>query len=115
MDIRHLRYFLVLAEELHFGHAARRLLISQPPLSVSIRQLEESIGARLFERSHQQVRLTDAGQALIPAARALIAGMNTAMDQICAGYDDKDLQLLTGFLRRTADTARTAAERLTAS
>ncbi|WP_101505594.1 LysR family transcriptional regulator [Erwinia sp. B116] len=82
MDIRHLRYFLVLAEELHFGHAARRLLISQPPLSVSIRQLEESIGARLFERSHQQVRLTDAGQALIPAARALIAGMNTAMEQV---------------------------------
>src|SRR3989440_9533347 len=43
------------------------------------------------------------------------SGMNTAMDQICAGYEDKDLQLLTGFLRRTADAARTAAERLTAS
>ena len=41
--------------------------------------------------------------------------MNTAMDQICAGYDDQDLQLLTGFLRQTADAARTAAERLTAS
>ena len=82
MDIRHLRYFLVLAEELHFGHAASRLLISQPPLSVSIRQLEESIGARLFERSHQQVRLTAAGQALIPAAQALITGMNTALDQV---------------------------------
>jgi DNA-binding MarR family transcriptional regulator len=43
------------------------------------------------------------------------SGMNTAMDQICAGYDDKDLQLLTGFLHRTADAARTAADRLTAS
>ena len=43
------------------------------------------------------------------------SGMNTAMDQICAGYEDEDLQLLTGFLRRTADAARTAAERLTAS
>ena len=43
------------------------------------------------------------------------SGMNTAIDQICAGYEDKDLQLLTGFLRRTADAARTAAERLTAS
>ena len=42
------------------------------------------------------------------------SGMNTAMDQICAGYEDTDLQLLTGFLRRTADAARTAAERLTA-
>jgi hypothetical protein len=43
------------------------------------------------------------------------SGLNTAMDQICAGYEDKDHQLLTGFLRRTADAARTAAERLTAS
>jgi DNA-binding MarR family transcriptional regulator len=43
------------------------------------------------------------------------SGMNTAMDQICAGYDDKDLQLLAGFLHRTADAARTAAERLAAS
>ena len=43
------------------------------------------------------------------------SGMNTAMDQICAGYEDTDLQLLTAFLRRTADAARTAAERLTAS
>src|SRR5207247_11418949 len=43
------------------------------------------------------------------------SGMNTAMDQICAGYDDQDLQLLTGFLRRTADAARTAAETLNAS
>jgi DNA-binding MarR family transcriptional regulator len=43
------------------------------------------------------------------------SGMNTAMDQICAGYEDTDLQLLTGFLRRTADAARTAADRLTAS
>lgn len=94
MDIRRLRYFLVLADELHFGRAASRLSISQPPLSVSIRQLEETIGAKLFERSHQKVRLTAAGEALVPAAQALIERMNSTMHQV----RDVD-QGVTGHLR----------------
>lgn len=72
MEFRHLRYFLVLSEELHFGRAARRLAISQPPLSLNIRQLEESIGARLFHRNSKEVRLTAAGRAFVPAARAVL-------------------------------------------
>lgn len=72
MEFRHLRYFLVLADELHFGRAAERLSISQPPLSWNIRQMEESIGARLFDRNSRGVRLTEAGRALVPAARALL-------------------------------------------
>jgi DNA-binding transcriptional LysR family regulator len=72
MEFRHLRYFLVLAEELHFGRAARRLAISQPPLSLNIQQLEASIGAKLFTRNSKQVALTAAGQAFVPAARALL-------------------------------------------
>jgi len=72
MELRHLRYFLVLAEELHFGRAARRLSMSQPPLSLAIQQLEASVGARLFTRSSKQVALTAAGLAFLPAARALI-------------------------------------------
>lgn len=72
MELRHLRYFVVLAEELHFGRAARRLAISQPPLSVAIRQLEESVGARLFERNSKEVHLTPAGEALQASARALL-------------------------------------------
>lgn len=73
MELRHLRYFVVLAEELHFGRAAARLSISQPPLSVAIRQLEDSVGARLFERNSKEVRLTAAGQAMRASARKILA------------------------------------------
>ena len=78
MEFRHLRCFVALAEELHFGRAARRLSMTQPPLSLSIRQLEEDVGARLFDRDSKGVRLTAAGLAFRPQAQALLARAEAA-------------------------------------
>ncbi len=78
MEFRHLRYFLALAEELHFGRAAQRLSITQPPLSLNIQQLEASVGARLFERDSKGVRLTAAGVAFRVSAQALLAKADEA-------------------------------------
>lgn len=81
IDLRSLRYFSVVADELHFGRAAARLHMSQPPLSQSIKQLEERLGVPLFKRSHHRVELTAAGRMLQQQTPLVFAQLERAIDQ----------------------------------
>src|SRR5882757_7463317 len=104
IDIRQMRYFVVLAETLHFGRAAERLHLTQPPLSRQIAALEQELGVRLLERHSRQAVLTRAGQRFLEDSRAVLA----AFDQACRNArlaDRGELgELSVGFMMHAAFT-----------
>jgi DNA-binding transcriptional LysR family regulator len=98
VDLRQLRYFTVLADTLNFHRAAERLHMSQPPLTVAIRKLEEDLGAELFERDPRGIRLTAAGMAALPAARAAIAQAELVREFARQGAQGVRGRLAVGFI-----------------
>ncbi|MCG7387039.1 LysR family transcriptional regulator [Pantoea sp. ACRSB] len=97
IELRHLRYFLAVAEELHFGRAAQRLNISQPPLSQQIMQLEQEIAAKLFTRTNRSVQLTPAGQKFLSDARAILQQVEQAAGRAARLERGEEGELRIGF------------------
>ncbi|TPG49067.1 LysR substrate-binding domain-containing protein [Sphingomonas glacialis] len=97
MELRHLRYFVGVAEELHFARAAARLGISQPPLSQQIAALEQELGVRLFDRTSRSVCLTAAGTAFLSEARATLAQADRAIHVAHRAARGEGGQLNLGF------------------
>ncbi|HET6295128.1 MAG TPA: LysR substrate-binding domain-containing protein [Kribbella sp.] len=111
VDLRLVRYFLVMAEELHFTAAARRLYVSQPALSNQIRRLESQLGTQLFERSPRGVTLTAAGDAFLPHAQGALAAIRSGVAEAMAAAG-RDQVLRIDVLQTDLATPRAVLARL---
>ena len=98
IEPRSLRQFLAVAEELHFGRAAARLHMTQPPLTQAIQKLEAQLGVSLFERSSRSVALSPAGAALLPEARRLLAELEALPALARAAAEGRQGRLRLGFV-----------------
>lgn len=101
IELRHLRYFIAVADELHFSRAAERLGMSQPPLSQQIRDLESLLGLRLLRRTNRRVELTDAGRVYLDAARDIVTRVDDAADQARRAERGEIGELHVAFTRST--------------
>src|SRR5699024_1801015 len=97
MQIRHLYYFITVAEELHFGRAARRLNMTQPPLSMQIQQLENILEVKLFHRTRRQVKLTQAGKTFLDDAKHIINDIENATNTVKKVHNGTMGQLKIGY------------------
>jgi DNA-binding transcriptional LysR family regulator len=104
MDLRHLRYFIAVAEELHFTRAAERLHIAQPPLSKQIRQLEAEIGVTLLQRTNRHIELTDAGRVFLEKAKQILAATSSAVTETQRTQRGEIGKLAVGFFEHTSYT-----------
>lgn len=102
IELRHLHAFLVVAEELHFGRAAIRLGIAQPPLSQQIRRIEQSLGHPLFDRDTRNVSLTPAGEAFAETARTVLQQLSLGIERTRAVATGDAGRLAVGFTPTTA-------------
>jgi DNA-binding transcriptional LysR family regulator len=98
MELRHLRYFVAVAEELHFRRAAERLHVAQPAVSEQVRKLEEELGVRLFDRTQRSVSITDAGAALLEEARRVLHQAEIAITAARNARDRATTRLRIGHL-----------------
>jgi DNA-binding transcriptional LysR family regulator len=105
IDIRQMRYFVALAETLHFGRAAERLHISQPPLSRQIAALERELGVRLFERQSRRAALTHAGRRFLEDTRAVLMSFDQACDNARLAERGELGELSVGFMMHAAYTS----------
>lgn len=109
LNLRLLRYFAAVAEELHFGRAAQRLHVSQPALSHQIRKLEDDLGVELFERTSRRVELTEAGEALLEEGRKTLESAEDALTRIRQYANEDEDVLRVGFIAGGAGGLTTAA------
>ncbi len=98
IELRHLRYFVAVAEELHFGRAAERLHLAQPPLSQQIRKLEGMLGHALFQRTSRAVRLTSAGEAFLERARRTLRTLAEDVEEVRSVGRGEEGVLRVGFI-----------------
>jgi DNA-binding transcriptional LysR family regulator len=98
VELRHLRYFVAVAEELHFRRAAERLYVAQPAVSEQIRKLEAELGVRLFDRNHRSVSLTHAGAVLLVEARRVLRQAEIAQLAARNAHDSADSRLRIGYV-----------------
>ena len=105
IELRHLRYFVAVAEELHFGRAALRLHLAQPPLSQQIRKLEEILGYQLFLRTSRAVKLTSAGEVFLERARRTLRNVQEDMEEARSVGRGEEGFLRVGFIGSAMLTA----------